>query len=91
MEYSLIEIIDKLVGSINPTGDHGVDEDRIKNLEKYIALSDSLFMNIVHIATSFRERKESSIRTLSDMAFENLKETHLLLQEIFSDTEANHG
>ena len=61
------EIISKVLGPIIPTGQHGVDTDRLKNLEATIEVVDALILDIAEVAGS-SHRHEASIKALGQCA-----------------------
>lgn len=71
------EIIDKLIGPINPTGEHSVDVDRLENLDKYGELCQRLVNKLNHISKTYELSYERSVKDIVDKSNEilnNLKD-----------------
>ena len=63
----LYEIIMKLVGSVQPTGKHDIDEAHLENLKKLTKLTDKLLFEINKVAL-YSDSDEQSISELGDYA-----------------------
>lgn len=64
----LIDIVDKLVGRIDPIGDTAIDNERFENLKVYCELIDTMVRNIDDIAYNNMNSELSSIKRASDYA-----------------------
>jgi len=71
----------KLIGSIAPYGDTGIDDERLSNLEKHINLTYELVRDLCRTA-DFRNRHEYSIVKLADKAYEALDEIKELIDNL---------
>ncbi len=60
-QKTLIEVVEKLIGSIYPIGDSNHDEGTYKNLQNAIALVNHLTVNIDYVAYGYKDRREGSI------------------------------
>lgn len=63
----LHEIVMKLVGPVQPTGDHGTDETRLTNMRALTALVDRLLFEI-NAAASSADRYEASMKAIGSHA-----------------------
>lgn len=61
----LIDIVDKLVGRIDPIGDTAIDNERFENLKVYCELIDTMVRNIDDIAYNNMNSELSSIKKSS--------------------------
>lgn len=61
MNFSLYEVVQKLVGQINPVGDSVVDAARYENLEVFLELLDDMLIDLYPILED-ANRPEASIR-----------------------------
>lgn len=51
-KYTLNEIVDQLIGPVNPVADSRVDEERSENLDKLISLINHLGLQLFQVRTS---------------------------------------
>lgn len=63
------EIVMKLIGPVQPTGDHGADQKRLANMEALTELVDSLLFEI-DAATPAANRPEASMKAIGVHAAE---------------------
>jgi hypothetical protein len=70
---SIYEIVKKLIGSIEPYGDSGIDNKRSINLDEHIELVFGLVTDLIKTA-DFKNRNEASIQNLGIKANEALLE-----------------
>jgi len=66
-------MVKKLIGSIEPYGDSGIDEKRSTNLEEHIDLVFGLVTDLIKTA-DFKNRGEASIQKLGIAANDALLE-----------------
>lgn len=59
-KYTLNEIVDQLVGPVNPVADSRVDEERSENLDKLISLINHLGLQLFQVGTSDLEMYSSA-------------------------------
>jgi len=64
----LKEIVYKLVGRIDPVGEHHTDKVRYENLETMIGLVDSLLADIDRVAYENKDRVEDSMKSAGKRA-----------------------
>lgn len=72
-----LEIIEKLIGPINPTGRSEIDAERIANLKAYCDLCEIMVEKVRGIAIHNKDSHESSVQTIgkyADKFIENLKQ-----------------
>lgn len=62
----VIDIVDKLVGRIDPIGDTAIDNERFENLKVYCELIDTMVRNIDDIAYNNMNSELSSIKRTVD-------------------------
>jgi len=67
------QIVNKLIGPINPVGESNEDEKRYRNLEVMCTLVDKLLFQI-HQVSMEKDRCESSIKKAGQYAYSFLKE-----------------
>lgn len=63
-----IEIVNKLIGNIDPIGETNTDNDRFENLKRMCELASDIITNINHVYTSNRHSNEFSVKRASDFA-----------------------
>ncbi len=69
------EIISKLIGPIEPVGDHGVDTARLANLDDAIEVVLGLVYSIQHAAAA-HVRTQASMKAIGEKARGFLGELH---------------
>lgn len=79
----LLEIVNKLIGKIEPIGESNTDADRLSNLGDQIQLTDDLIYQIVQVSEN-KTRHEHSMKKAGESAHKWLEETHKYLSEILS-------
>jgi hypothetical protein len=67
------EVVQKLIGKIEPYGDTNIDEMRVENLKEYINLTHLLIADLIEIA-KYKDRYEYSIKILGTDAYKELLE-----------------
>lgn len=72
-QHSNYDIVRRLVGDIEPTGDHGVDQRRLENLRELATLVDRLLHDIVHVSSA-STRLEASMKAIGVAAEEFIEE-----------------
>lgn len=77
----LKNIVDKLIGDINPAGATHLDEVRKENLEVYIGLTSLLIWELYDIADGKNDYR-ASVSSMGQEAYDFLKNEH----DIFKDT-----
>lgn len=80
--YTFYKIVMKLVGDVEPTGSHSLDEERLDNLCTLIDLIDFLLMKVDEISV-YRNRNEISIRNIGDKAYRYTKDLYECYKECF--------
>ena len=63
----IIEIIKKLTGKISPTGESGLDKDRLENLKSTINLIEELQEEVIYIAR-FKDSHAHSEKEIGKVA-----------------------
>lgn len=71
----LVEIVNKLVGNINPIGKSEVDAERFENLKVMCELVDALVEQIDGASYRNKDAYEASVVRARDYAFNFLTET----------------
>ena len=82
----IIEVIDRLVGSIEPYGSESIDKERLENLETLIEILDEYINEMIDV-TKYRNRYEYSILKIADRAYEWLVELRDYTDEIVRENE----
>ncbi|WP_333615651.1 hypothetical protein [Bacteroides pyogenes] len=62
----LIEIVDKLVGNIEPFGSESIDEVRFENLKVYCELIEKMIIKVDNIAYENKDDTSSSVKKSVD-------------------------
>lgn len=62
----LIDIVDKLVGRIEPIGDTAIDNERFENLKVYCDLIERMIIKVDDIAYENKDNKLSSVKKSVD-------------------------
>lgn len=73
-EYSVYDIVYKLVGKIDPVGESHIDEERYDNLEKMIELVDKLIYDIDSVGYRNYARQEFSMNKAGKRALQFLED-----------------
>ena len=73
------EIVQKIIGKINPVGDSGVDAERFNNLKEMCSLHQQI-SEAIWIVSGERNRYEHSMKIAGQFAYNHLK-------ELISETE----
>ena len=82
----IIEVIDRLVGSIEPYGSESIDKERMENLETLIEVMDEYISEIIK-AARYRNRYEYSILKIANRAYEWLDELREYVEDELRDME----
>lgn len=82
----IIEVVDRLVGSIEPYGSTQIDEERLKNLETLIEVMDEYINEIIDV-TKYRNRYEYSILEIAERAYDWLVGLRDYTDEIVRERE----
>ena len=72
-KMNLYEIVSKLTGDIEPTGDNSIDLDRLDNLEIYLDLCDSMLTDIQSIANQYKDSTAASEQNIGERAEDFIK------------------
>jgi len=59
---TVLEVISKLIGNINPVADASIDRDRIENLKLFIGVFDEMHTMIDNIAYKHKDTKYGSVK-----------------------------
>lgn len=62
----LIDVVNKLVGNIEPIADASVDEERFENLKTYCSLINEMLMKVDNIACATEGSKLYSLKRVDD-------------------------
>ena len=71
--YSLAEIVSKITGSIQPVGESNTDQQRLKNIDSVIELTESLVNDLINASQNAR-RCEASMKVIGVRARNALRE-----------------
>lgn len=72
-DYDLVEIVEKLIGEIKPTGDSGMDFDILHNQRELIMLIDYLTDNLCD-NIYYSNRVEGSMKKIGEEAKNSIME-----------------
>lgn len=67
MTMTYAEIVDKLIGPVNPVGETNADDKRFENLKALCDLSEHITRRISEVATN-KDRHEYSIKRAGEFA-----------------------
>ena len=67
----IIEVLDRLIGSVEPYGSTQIDAERLENLETLLEVTDECIKKIADVA-KFINRYEYSIKEMAYRAYEYL-------------------
>lgn len=82
----IIEVIDRLVGSVEPYGSTEIDKERLENLETLLEIMDEYIKEIEEV-TRFRNRYEYSILAIANKAYDWLVGLRDYTDEIVRENE----
>ena len=71
----LIDIIDKLVGRIEPIGDTSVDEERFENLKAYCELINEMVKRVDDVVFNNWDSRLASVKKFNDYISDFLTNT----------------
>ncbi len=69
---TITDVVRELIGPVTATGEHSVDDRRLKNLKELIELVDDLLGDI-HEASRAKSRQEASMKKIGETADEFLQ------------------
>lgn len=72
-KFTTLEIIENLIGKIDPVGESNEDDIRFENLKEMCELADLLIVKIDNVAYRNKNRPESSIKRAAEYADDFLK------------------
>lgn len=81
MNMDIGKITMKLIGQIEPTGDHGEDERRLENVAELMNVIDYLVGKLAAIEYCYRNDRLDSRREISEYILKWLKENKRWLNE----------
>ena len=58
----VLEVIQKLIGNINPVADSAIDKKRFENLKLFIEVFDEMHTMIDDISYNWKERQYASVK-----------------------------
>lgn len=61
-KFTVVEIVENLIGKINPVGETNEDEIRFENLKLMCDLTNSLISKIGNVSYENKDRQEHSIK-----------------------------
>lgn len=67
----MIEIINKLIGSVSPYGDSNIDKERYKNLDLLGEMTVDLVSQLGDVAY-YRNHMEKSMKDMGELAYDDL-------------------
>lgn len=82
----IIEVIDRLVGSIEPYGSTQIDKERLENLETLLEVMDKYIKEIKEV-TRFRNRYEYSILEIAERAYDWIVDLRDYTDDIVHENE----
>ena len=67
-KFTVVEIVENLIGEINPVGETNEDEIRFENLKLMCDLTNSLISKIDNVSYENKDRQEHSIKRAAEYA-----------------------
>lgn len=80
------KVVDNLIGPCGPIGDHGLDEVRLKNLEKACLVLENIVFDLCGCAR-YHNRQEHSVKMIGKRAKEALLEARSCINADFENEE----
>ena len=75
------EIIERLIGKIEPMGEHNEDANRFANLVKYRKVLDFIIDKLLQCA-DYKNDKRESVNRIGEKAFEILKDLDFIQEQL---------
>lgn len=73
MEADIIyEVLEKLVGRVDPEGDSSIDGERYENMKKFIEIFDKMHIKIDDIAYRYKDSQYASEKRIGLICDEHL-------------------
>lgn len=66
---NISEVVDLLVGKINPVGETNEDEKRLENIKKYIEITGYMLDRLDFIVFDYENRHEASVKEIRQEAY----------------------
>lgn len=83
----IYDVINKLIGKIEPYGDSNIDKERMENLKIHVDIIYKMIEDLIEVA-KYKNRPEYSIRVLALTAYEELLEIKRMIDnEIETETK----
>lgn len=79
--FTVIQIVDRLVGPIMPTASHGADMQRLDNLEQFIDLTLSLMGELI-VVSQRANSEQDSVRQLGKKAKSAIEEIKEMIGDV---------
>ena len=73
----ILEVLNKLIGEINPVGETNIDNERFNNLMTLCSVTESLLYQITQNSIDNKDRSEYSIKRSGEYANEFLRNLKL--------------
>lgn len=71
----ILEVIEKLVGKINPVGETNADDERFENLKKLCEITNELIIKIDYVSCENKDRHEYSMKRAGEYSCKFLTNT----------------
>lgn len=88
MQLKPIEIVSRIIGPVDPTGQHEVDIGRRRNLADLCTLLDGIMFVISNVARN-RNAKEASVRDCGKDAYDFMKGIHETMTDDLEEPPLN--
>jgi hypothetical protein len=68
----IIEVIEKLIGNIEPVADSSIDSKRYDNMETYIKVFNHMHIEIDRIAYEYSDSRYASAKRIGELASKHI-------------------
>jgi hypothetical protein len=82
----ICEVIDKLIGKIEPIGVEHIDDKRYKNLQNFIIILDTMIYNLISCAGA-KDNDQHSMERTGTRAFKEIIEIKNILEDYIKENK----
>lgn len=85
-QMTMFELVISLIGEINPSGCHSTDEDREKNLNEWIMLTEDMVCAIEKIARVHYNDHRASMKSIGQRALTSIKDINEIISNVIEES-----